>query len=1052
MKLIVWFARNPIAANFLMLIIIAGGVLGLSNAKRFVFPPEPQHQFMINTIYDGAGPSEMEQAICIPTEEALHDLEGIRHIYTIAQQAFCHVTVDFDPAVGATRFRAELQARMEAVTGFPQEADKFKIQELKTGVQAIIVVMRGAADTRTLQHYRDRLYARLSTHPDIGAMLLFPKTPYEVSIEIAESDLRRYALSFNEIADTIRAASKDIPAGELKSNDGKLLIRSREQATTADDFAAIALRSGRQGTQLKLGDIARISETLRDQDKLVRSDGMPAMEIIIWPKNQVGATVDAVHEVIDTFRPELPDGVEVITWDDWSKYYDQNMTMLAGNAIAGFLLVFLILALTLHLRLALWVSGGILIAISGTLWLMPVLNISLNTYTIAGLILILGVVVDDAIIVGEHIHTHQQQGNPGLSGAISGTREMAPLIVLMVLSTMLAFTPGLLLPGLTGHLLYNISAVVILTLAFSIVEALLILPAHLAGNRTRITAPGTTHERTRNASSWITSLQERTDAGLRWLINHLYARALHVALRWRYITIAGFSVLLLLTTALVISGRITSVLDTPVDDYYLHAELEFPAGAGFAEVDKQILRLESIANEIRAELNAAYYTDSSTSNDDSIRHVLTVSEDNWGFVNLELAVDERIRSQVDAIKKQWRERFGALPADTTLTIQSFWPRNLGVPSDEPPKAIGWILIAADTAQQSLAGEILRNKLAAYNGVHSVNSSMQAGKPELHLKLKPAAAFHGLTMLSLSEQVRHGFFGIEVQRYYQERDEIRVMLRFPPEDTHTLDHLQRMPIRLANGDSVPFSTVAEAEYAAGYAVIKRTNRERFQLVSAEVYQDEVDVETILADMRANVIPQLKAQFPGLEIKPGQSRQKQEETLSAVWLYGALALLGIYALLAIPLRSYSQPLIIMLAIPFGFIGAVAGHLLMQIPLSVESYFALFAVSGIVINDSLILIAQINKYLQQKMPVIDATLLAGKSRFRAIFLTTITTFAGLLPLISTQGYEAEKFMPMAVTIAFGVFFAFFVTLFLIPAAYVAGLSFNSKNKKQILDQRSI
>ncbi|MDR4515325.1 efflux RND transporter permease subunit, partial [Nitrosomonas sp.] len=381
----------------------------------------------------------------------------------------------------------------------------------------------------------------------------------------------------------------------------------------------------------------------------------------------------------------------------------------------------------------------------------------------------------------------------------------------------------------------------------------------------------------------------------------------------------------------------------------------------------------------------------------------------------------------------WRARFGALPADTTLTIQSFWPRNLGVPSDEPPKAIEWILVAADTVQQSVAGEILKNKLAAYRGVHSVTSSMQAGKPELHLKLKPAAAFYGLTMHSLNEQVRHSFFGLEVQRYYQGRDEIRVMLRLSPEDTRTLDHLQSMPIRLSNGDSVPFSTVAKAEYATGYAVIKRTNRERFQLVSAEVYQDEIDVENILADMRTNVIPQLKTQFPGLEIIPGQSRQKQQETLSAVWLYGSLALLGIYALLAIPLRSYTQPLIIMLAIPFGFIGAVLGHALMQIPLSVESYFALFAVGGIVINDSLILIAQINKNRERNKALMNATVSAARSRFRAIFLTTVTTFAGLLPLISSQGYDAEKIMPMAVTIAFGVLFAFFVTLFLVPTVYV-------------------
>jgi multidrug efflux pump subunit AcrB len=1043
MKLIVWFAKNPIAANLLMILIIGGGIMGAFTAKRYFYPPEPQHQFMINIVYDGASASEVEQSVCIPTEEAIRNVQGVKRIYTIAQQSLCNLTIDFDPTVGAARFQAEIQARLEAVTVFPRDIDKFEITELKTGVQAIIVVVRGAADIRTLQHYRDRLQSGLSMHPDIGPLQSFPKIPYEVSIEIAESDIRRYALRFNEIAEIIRTESGNIPAGELKNTDGKLLIRSQEQAITANDFATIQLRPDRQGLQLRLGDIARISETVRDQDKLLRSDGLPAMQILIWPKNQIGATVDAVQQVIAAFRPELPAGIEIITWDDWSKYYDQNMSMLASNAIEGFLLVFAILALTLHLRLALWVSGGILIAISGAFWIIPMLNISLNTYTITALILVLGVVVDDAIIIGENIHTHQQRGNKGLSGAISGTLEMAPLVVLVVITTMVAFIPGLLLTGLTGNLLYNVSLVIILTLAFSLVEALLILPAHLASAEMSQAISNTTFKQQKIILAWMMSLQIKIDKGLQWVIDHLYIRVLQVALNFRYIVIAGFTILLLFMTAMVISERITSVLDTPVDDYYLHAELTFPPGTAFNEVDRQIVRMENIANQIRAELNAEYYDfdDSSVSAKDSIRHILTLSEDNFGFVNLELAIDERIRGRVDDIKKQWRERIGPLPANTTLTIQSFWPRNLGIAPGESPKAIEWVLTGADTAQRGIAGELLKNKLSAYAGVHSVTSSIQTGKPELHLKLKPAAAFYGLTMRSLSEQVRHGFFGLEVQRYFHEHDEIRVMLRFPPEDRNTLEHLQSMPIRLADGSSVQFSTVAKAEYRPGYASIKRTNGEHIQRISADVYQDKANAESILADLHTNVIHRLEAEFPGLKIRSGESRQKQEQVMSELWHYGAMALLGIYALLAIPLRSYMQPLIIMLTIPFGFIGAIAGHLLLQVPLSLESYFALLAVGGIVVNDSLILIVQINKNLDQKMCLLAATISAGKSRFRAIFLMTITTIAGLLPQISSQGYVAEKIMPMVVTIAFSVLFTFFVTLFLVPAVYVVVRETNQK-----------
>ncbi len=1022
MKLIIWFAKNPVAANLLMLLIIAGGLHSLSVAKRYVFPPELKHQLLIEIAYDGASPGEVEQALCIPIEEAIHDLEGLQHINSTASQALCRVIVEFDPNVDSARFQAAVQARLDVITVFPKEAEKLTVKELKSGILAIIVVLRGEADTHILQRYRDRLQARLSAHPDIGLLSPFPELPFEISIEISELDLRRYKLSFEEIAALIRQSSKNIPAGELKNKDGKLLLKSNQQAMNIDDYAAIELRHTNHGASLLLGDIAQITETVREQDLLVKSDGKQAMEIFVWPKHQIGKTVAAVDEVIAIFKPELPSDIEVITWDDWSKYYEQSMSMLLNNAILGFILIFIILTLTLQTHIAFWVSSGILISILGAFWFIPILDISLNTYTIAALILILGVVVDDAIIVGERIYTHQEHGNPGLSGAIKGIAEISPLVVLMVLSTMIAFVPGLFLPGFTGHLMYNVSVVILLALAFSMLEVLLILPAHLAGEKVLV-----------KQTSFISSIQAQVTTGLQWLINSIYVPMLQTAVHLRYIVCAGFIVLLLIMSALVLSNRIPSVIDAPVDDYYLHTTLTLPVGTSFDEVNQQISRLEDIANEIRAELNIELEMDSSLENNDSIRHVLTLINDNWGFINLEIAIDERVRDRMGQIVKQWQERFGELPANTTLTFQTVWPRDFGLSAENHSKAIELVLTAADTAQQSAAGEILKDKLAAYNGVHSVASSMQAGKTELRLKLKPMAAAYGLTMHSLGEQVRHSFLGLEVQRFFQNQDEIRVMLRLAYADRLTLDNLYDLPIKLGNGEQIPFSMLAKAEYAAGFAQVTRQDRERIQLVSAEVYSDVTNVETILSDLNTGVIPQLEAQFPGLEIKPGQSRQQQEKAMFELWFYGALALFGIYTLLAIPLRSYTQPLVIMLAIPFGFIGAVIGHLLLKIPLSLESYVALFAVGGIVINDSLILITQINKNLQQKIPLYKATVLASKSRFRAIFLTTITTFVGLMPLISAQGYDAEKIMPMAVTIAFGVLFSFFVTLFLVPTSYV-------------------
>ncbi len=1026
MKLIVWFARNPIAANFLMLLIIAGGILGLTIAKRHTIPPAPQNQLQIEIEYPGASPAEVERALCIPIETAMHDLEGVRQINATAHQTQCEVIVEFDPKIDVARFQANVQARMDRITVFPKEAEKLKITELKTGTTAVTVMVHGDVDLLTLMRQRDRLQALLSRHPDIGKLTPWPEIPYEISIEVTESELRRYDLSFEEITAAIQTTSQNIPAGELKKPDGKLLLRSKHQAMTVADYAAIPLRTDANGARLLLGDVARIREAVNDKDMRARIDGKPAVQIFVMSKDRISTSVEAVNAVIDAFRPELPAGVGISTWDDWSKYYAENMYMLKENAISGFFLVFLVLMFTLRFRLAVWVSSGILVSLFGALWMMPMLGISLNTYSISALILIIGVLADDAIVVGENIYTHQERGSPGLAGAISGTLEVAPLIVMMVLSTMIAFVPGLFLPGLSGHLMYNVSAVVILTLAFSMLEALFILPAHLSSyDRSASTQSkiGVAFERTR----------ARVDAALQWFVNSVYIPVLKRLLYFRYITLSMFAVILLMAVALVSSGRIQSVMDAPVNDYYLFAILQFVPGTPFEEVNAHVLRLERIANDIRAELNAELGLGTAGKLQDSFQHIISVSEDNTVFVDIEIAIDERIRSRMDSIKQQWEERLGELPPGAALSFQTFWPRNLGVTAAQSAKAIELKLIAQDIAQQSMVSEILKARLANYAGVHSVTGAMQTGKPELHLKLKPEAVTQGLTMHSLGEQVRNGFLGLEAQRFFLDRDEVRVIVRLPAQQRRSLDDIYRLPIRLPNGDSVPFATVAQAELMPGFASIVRQHRERVQLISAEVYKEQASVETILADLRTHAIPELEAQFPGIKIESGQARQKQEATMSDLWRYGMFALLGIYALLAIPLRSYLQPLMIMLAIPFGFIGAILGHLLLAIPLSLESYVALFAVGGIVINDSLILVAQINKAAKENFTRYQTVIRACKARFRAIFLTSTTTFVGLLPFINVQSSDAEKILPMAVTLAFGILFSVLVTLVLVPVSCV-------------------
>jgi len=1026
MSLVNWFARNPVAANFLMLIIIAGGIWGLVTAKKYTFPPEPQNLLQISIAYPGASPSEIEQRLCIPIEEAIHELEDIRQINAHAKQGECTVIVEFDTKSEVTHFQAQVKAKIDTVKIFPKEIEKINIEQLRTGTPAVVVVVRGGNDPYLLQQQRDRLKSLLSQHPDIGKLTAWPQFPYEVSIEVTADTLHRFGLHFDEIATAIRQSSINLSAGELKKADGKLMLRSMNQAITLNDFASIAIRSDKQGAKLLLSDIAQIRMTVNEQDQWIKLDDQLAMEIFVMPKDQISTTVNAVHQIMDEFRAELPPGLELTAWDDWSKYYHQYMTMLQSNAISGFALVFLLLMITLEFRLALWVGCGILVSILGALWMMPILGISLNTYSISALILILGVLADDAIVVGENIYTHQQAGQTGVSGVLAAVGEVSTLVMLMVLTTIIAFFPGLFLPGLSGNLMYNVAMVIILALLFSMMEALLILPAHLSVN--------VSPKNNRNALfRFLENLQTKINDQLQQFIERVYLPLLSKLLSLRYLTASVFFVILILFVSLVLSGRVPSIIEAQISEYYLLAEIRNPPGTPFEEINRQVARLGQTAREIQAELDSELGLNSETTPKQSFQHIFSYAMDHTAFVNIEMSIDERIRSRIEEIKQRWQKKFGEAPPGATMSFQMFWPQNLGVPTTQASKPLEFKLLALDPAIQNQAGEILKAKLESYTSVHSVTGSMQSGKPELRLRLKPASALYGLTEQSLSEQIRHAIHGLEVQRFFLDRDEIRVMVRFPSEHSRSLDALYQLPIRLPNGDIVTFNDVAEAVYAPGFAEITRQNRERVQLISADVNQGKGNIETILSDVRKHVIPQLQSQFPELKIESGQARQKKEATLSALWGYGALALLGIYALLAIPLRSYSQPLLIMLAIPFGFVGGVIGHLLLQIPLTLESYIAFFAVGGIVINDSLILLAKVNTLIECNTPIHEALLQAGKTRFRAIFLTTATTVIGLFPLLMEKSPHAEKILPMVTSLSFGVLFCMFITLILVPVTFL-------------------
>lgn len=664
MSLVNWFARNPVAANFLMLIIIAGGIWGLVTAKKYTFPPEPQNLLQISIAYPGASPSEIEQRLCIPIEEAIHELEDIRQINAHAKQGECAVIVEFDTKSNATHFQAQVKAKIDTVKVFPKEIEKINIEQLRTGTPAVVVVVRGGNDLYLLQQQRDRLKSLLSQHPDVGKLTAWPQFPYEISIEVTADTLHRFGIHFDEIAAAIRQSSINLSAGELKKADGKLMLRSMNQAITLNDFASIAIRSDKQGAKLLLSDIAQIRMTVNEQDQWIKLDDQLAMEIFVMPKDQISTTVNAVHQIMDEFRAELPPGLELTTWDDWSKYYHQYMTMLQSNAISGFALVFLLLMITLEFRLALWVGCGILVSILGALWMMPILGISLNTYSISALILILGVLADDAIVVGENIYTHQQAGQTGVSGVLAAVAEVSTLVTLMVLTTIIAFFPGLFLPRLSGNLMYNVAMVIILALLFSMMEALLILPAHLSVN----VSPKN------NRNVWfrlLESLQTQINDQLQQFIERVYLPLLSKLLSLRYLTASVFFVILILFVSLVLSGRVPSIIEAQISEYYLLAEIRNPSGTPFEEINRQVARLGQTAREIQTELDSELGLNSETTPKQSFQHIFSYAMDHTAFVNIEMSIDERIRSRIEEIKQRWQKKFGEAPPGATMSFQMF---------------------------------------------------------------------------------------------------------------------------------------------------------------------------------------------------------------------------------------------------------------------------------------------------------------------------------------------------------------------------------------------
>ena len=1021
-----WFVRNPVAANLLMVFIVIGGLIGAAGVRGETFPEVALDTLTIQVPYLGAAPEEVETAVCIRVEEAVDGIDGIDEILSQADEGICTVVVQVASHADSRRVLEDLKTRVDAIETFPERTERPIISEQRTQIRVVDIAVSGRADELTLRTVAERVRDDLVSLPEISQVVFASVRPYEISIEVSESALRRHHLTFDDVARAVRRSSIDLPGGSVRSESGEIRLRTVGQAYLGAEFENLVLLARADGTRLRVGDVATVVDGFAETDQFGRLDGEPAVVLSIL---RTGGQSDmeisrAVNDYLAREAPTLPEGIKLTSWMNQGEVLIDRLGLMLENGVAGLALVFVLLAVFLELRLALWVSLGILVSFLGMFMLMPGLGVTVNIVSTFAFILVLGIVVDDAIIVGENVYRHQRRGPNPLEGALSGVREVATPVFFAVLTTVAAFSPLLFVPGLLGKMMRYVPLIVIPCLLFSLVESLNILPAHLAHRRAE-------------GRGWWSRFQNRLADGIETLVDRVYRPALAMSLRWRYVSLAAGVAMLVLTVGLVAGGRVAFQFFPAPEADVVYATLTMPAGTPATVTSAAAQRLEDSAERVRREV----FEEAGT---DPIRHVLTTVGNQplgvapgplWGGpsessghraqVMLELAPPGERGMRADDLGRRWRELTDPLPEALELAFSA---------SDLlPGEDVNVQLFGGDPEQLRAAVDRVKDGLRRYPGVHDVADSFQGGPREMQIGIKPAAEALGLTLEDVGRQVRQAFYGEEAQRIQRGRDDIRVMVRYPAEQRRSLGDLESMRIRTPDAGEIPFGYVAAVETGRGVSLIRRVDHNRTINVTAALDETVTSVGAVSAALAADVLPAVERDHAGVRYSFEGSQADQDAAIGSLQVGFPVALFVIFALLAIPLRSYLQPLIIMSAIPFGFVGAVGGHIVMSENVTMLSMMGIVALSGVVVNDSLVMVDFINRERRRGGSLLEAVQEAGAARFRPILLTSITTFAGLAPLLLEQGAQADFLKPMAISLAFGVLFATFVTLVLVPAAYL-------------------
>lgn len=1011
---IAWMANNPVAANLLMAVCLIGGLAFFTQIRQEVFPDLSDNVVSVRVAYPGSTPEEVEQGICRVVEEAVRSLDGVKEVYSTAGEGAASVQVELLEDAEPMKVYQDIQSEIDRITTFPKDAEEPQVALSVHRHEVIKLVLSGDIPENSLCELAEQVRERLLQNPAITQIDLEGVRNREIRIEVPQEELRRYNLTHRQIAAKVANEAVELSGGGIKTRSGDTLLRMKERRDYGTEFARVPVAVSEDGSQVRLEDVGTVIDGFEDSDRFAFYNGKPAVMLEIYRVGeQTPADISkAVYAMLPLLREQLPAGVDVNVLSDRTEVFFQRADLLLRNGMQGLILVMLLLGIFLELRVAFWVMMGIPVSILGSMILMPVMGLTINMMTMFAYLITLGIVVDDAIVVGENIYDYQQKGMLPVDAAIKGTREVSSPVAFSILTNIVAFVPLMFLPGMMGKVMGMLPLVVITVFTISWMESLYILPAHLSHGRRH--AP-------HGINVWIHTRQQVLSLAFTKWVSTKYGPFLERCLHHRYLVVAAAVALLILVSGYWKSGRLGFAMFPTVESDYAQANATLPYGVPVEKTEAVAERLVSAAQTVidecgHPELSEGIFADvgKGGANKVEVRVFLADPE-----------IRDEIMSTVE-FTKRWREKTGELPGVRSVRFAS----DSGGPGGGAALTIE--LRHEKVAVLEAAAATLARELETFPLAQDIDDGIEQGKRQFDFTMKPAASSLGLTAEEVGRQVRSAFEGTDVLRQQRGRNEVRVKVRLPKAERTRMYNLENFVLRTPAGGEVPLSEVVDTESGHSYTTISRRNGMRTQSVTADV-RPKSKAGEIMAQLDATVLPALMDQYPGLDYSYEGQQADNRDSLGSMSITLPLVLLAIYVLLAIPFRSYIQPLIVMTSIPFGIIGAVLGHILMRYDMTMIGIIGMLALSGVVVNDALVLIDFANSRRAHHDNAHDAVVAAGIQRFRPIMLTTLTTFGGLAPMIFETSRQARFLIPMAISLGYGLLFATMITLVLVPSLYM-------------------